>query len=159
MEKAGYDVRGKGAVITDAKIGKGTVIWHYANIYGCEIGEDCMIGSFVEIQDSVKIGDRCRVQSHSFVCSLVEMEDDVFVGHGVTFINDTRPPQFDRSKWKKTLVGRGASIGSNATVLPVVIGRGAIIGAGAVVTKDVPAGAIVAGNPARVIGSADRAGK
>src|SRR4030042_880058 len=112
------DVKGEGAIIKNAKVGEGTVVWHYVNLYGCEIGRDCMIGPFVEIQEDVKIGDRCRGQSHSFVCSLVELENDVFVGHGVMFINDVPPPQFDRSKWKRTLVKKGAVIGSNATILP-----------------------------------------
>jgi len=110
------------------------------------------VGSFVEIQKDVKIGNNCRIQSHSFICSLVTIKDNVFIGHGVTFINDLHPPSGDSSKWQKTLVQKGASIGSNATILPVTIGEGAIIGAGAVVTKDVPANKIVAGNPAKIIG-------
>ncbi|MBN1433470.1 N-acetyltransferase [Candidatus Fermentibacterales bacterium] len=110
-----------------------------------------MVGCFVEIQGGAVIGDRTRIQSHTFVCDMVEIGSDVFVGHGVMFINDTHPPQPDRSKWKPTRVGDGASIGSNATILPVAIGRDAIVGAGAVVTKDVPPGAIVAGNPARLL--------
>jgi len=139
-------------VIRDCKIGKNTKIWNFVNLYGCEIGDNCMIGSFVEIQKDVKIGNNCRIQSHTFVCSLVTIEDNVFVGHGVTFINDLYPPSGDSSKWKKTLVKKGASIGSNATILPVVIGEGAVVGAGAVVTKDVPPNKIVAGNPAIIIG-------
>jgi acetyltransferase-like isoleucine patch superfamily enzyme len=110
-----------------------------------------MIGCFVEIQKGVTIGDRTRVQSHSFVCELVEIGSDCFIGHGVKFINDVYPPQADRESWERTVVEDGASIGSNATVLPVTIGQSAVVGAGSVVTRDVPAGAVVAGNPARFI--------
>ncbi len=138
-------------VIRDCEIGEGTKIWNFVNLYGCRIGRDSMIGCFVEIQSGVVIGDRSRVQSHSFVCDMVSIGDDVFVGHGVMFINDTMPPQSDRSQWRATVVEDGASIGSNATLLPVRIGKQAVIGAGSVVTKDVPAGAIVAGNPARIL--------
>ena len=143
---------GEFQVIRNCKIGKGTTIWHYVNLYGCTIGEDCMIGSFVEIQNDVKIGNRCRVSSHSFICSLVTVEDDAFIGHGVMFINDVLPPK-PREHWKPVLVKAKAVIGSNATIFPVTIGKGALIGAGAVVTKDVPDFAIVAGNPARIIGT------
>jgi acetyltransferase-like isoleucine patch superfamily enzyme len=142
-------------IITDCEIGEGTKIWHYVNLYGCKIGRNCNIGSFVEIQKGVVIGDNVVVSSHTTLCSLVEVEDDVFIGHGVVTVNDLYPPSRKRTGtdagWKKTLIKRGASIGSNATLLPVVIGEGATVGAGAVVTKDVPPGCVVAGNPARVI--------
>lgn len=138
-------------IIRNCKIGKNTKIWNFVNLYDCEIGDNSMVGSFVEIQNDVKIGNNCRIQSHSFICSLVTIEDDVFVGHGVVFINDVYPPNNDKSKWKKTLVKRGVSIGSNATILPVTIGENSVIGAGAVVTKDVPPNVVVAGNPARII--------
>lgn len=140
------------AVLRNAKIGKGTKIWHHVNMYGCEVGENCMIGTSVEIQNDVKIGNNSRIQSHSFVCSLVTIEDNVFVAHGVMFINDINPPTADQTKWKATLIKKGAVIGSNATIMPVTIGENALVGAGSVVTKDVPANSIVVGNPARVIG-------
>ena len=138
-------------LIRDCTIGEGTKVWNFVNLYECEIGRDSMIGTFVEIQAGVRIGDRTRVQSHTFVCEMVTIGDDVFVGHGVMFINDTMPPQPDRSQWRSTTIEDGASIGSNATILPVVVGRDAVVGAGATVTKDVPAGAVVAGCPARIL--------
>jgi acetyltransferase-like isoleucine patch superfamily enzyme len=138
-------------LINNCSIGNNTKIWNFVNIYGCTIGDNCMIGTFVEIQKDVKIGNNCRIQSHSFICSLVTIEDNVFVGHGVMFINDLLPPSGDSKNWKKTLIKKGASIGSNATILPVIIGENSIIGAGAVVTKDVPANSVVAGNPAKVL--------
>jgi UDP-2-acetamido-3-amino-2,3-dideoxy-glucuronate N-acetyltransferase len=138
-------------LIRDCKIGEGTKVWNFVNMYECEIGSDCMIGTFVELQAGVKVGDRTSIQSHTFICELVSIGSDVFVGHGVMFINDTMPPQPDRSKWKSTVIEDGASIGSNATLLPVVIGRDSVVGAGAVVTRDVPPGAVVAGNPAKIL--------
>ncbi len=138
-------------LINNCKIGKNTKIWNFVNIYGCEIGDNSMVGGFVEIQKDVKIGNNCRIQSHSFVCSLVTIEDNVFVGHGVMFINDLLPPSGDPKNWKKTHIGKNVSIGSNATILPVVIGENCIIGAGAVVTKDVPANSVVVGNPGKVL--------
>ncbi len=138
-------------LIRDCEIGEGTKIWNFVNIYGCKLGRDSMVGCFVEIQEGVTIGDRTRVQSHTFICDLVSIGDDVFVGHGVMFINDTMPPQPDKSQWRATVIENGASIGSNATLLPVRIGEQAVVGAGAVVTRDVPAGAVVAGNPARIL--------
>ena len=138
-------------IINDCMVGEGTKIWNFVNMYGCTLGRDCMVGCFCEIQKGVVIGDRTRVQSHSFICELVSIGSDCFIGHGVMFINDVYPPQADASKWKKTVVEDGVSIGSNATILPVRIGRGAVIGAGAVVTRDVPEGAVVAGNPARFL--------
>ena len=138
-------------MIRDCRIGEGTKIWNFVNMYECEVGRDSMIGTFVEVQGGVKIGDRTRVQSHTFICEMVTIGNDVFVGHGIMFINDTMPPQTDRNTWRSTTIEDGASIGSNATLLPVVIGKDAVVGAGAVVTRDVPPGAVVAGNPARVL--------
>ncbi len=143
------------AIIKNAKIGKETMVWHYANIYGCDIGNNCTIGSYVEIQDNVKIGNNVIISSHSFICSLVNIENDVFIGHGVMTINDIYPPSFRRTgsktHWGKTLIKKGAVIGSNATLFPITIGKNSQIGAGSVVTRDVPDDCIVAGNPARII--------
>ncbi len=142
--------------IVDCKIGKGTVLRKFINLYGCTIGEDCMIGSFVEIQKDAVIGKRVRVQSHTFICESTMVEDDVFIGHHVVFINDNYPTveKTIRKTWKllPVTVKKGATIGSNATILGgITIGAGAMVGAGAVVTKDVPAGATVTGNPARAM--------
>jgi len=139
----------------NCKIGKNTKIWNFVNLYECEIGDNCNIGSYVEIQNNVKIGNNVIISSHSFICSLVTIENDVFIGHGVMTINDTKPPSKRKTgsskAWRKTLIKKGASIGSNATLLPVTIGKNAIVGAGAVVTKDVPDNTIVAGVPAKII--------
>lgn len=148
-------------IAPDVKIGVNTRIYGFVNLYGCEIGDDVKIGTFVEIQRGAKIGNRCKVSSHSFLCEGVTIEDEVFIGHGVTFTNDIYPraanedgrPQTEKD-WVcvPTLVRRGASIGSGATLLcGITVGEHAIIGAGSVVTKDVPARAVVAGNPARVL--------
>ena len=145
-----YPVNDK-QIIRNCKIGEGTRIWNFVNMYECEVGRDSMIGTFVELQNGVKVGDRTRIQSHTFVCELVTIGDDVFVGHGVMFINDTMPPQPEKEKWKSTTIEDRASIGSNVTLLPVRIGHDAVVGAGSVVTKDVPPGAVVAGNPARLL--------
>lgn len=133
-------------------VGKDTTIWRFVNMYGADIGDDCMIGSLVEIQDGVVVGDRSRIQSHAFICSLVDIGDDVFVSHGVKFVNDRYPPSGDANQWEGVTVEEGAAIGTNATILPVTIGKNAMVGAGAVVTEDVPPNAIVAGNPAEIVG-------
>jgi acetyltransferase-like isoleucine patch superfamily enzyme len=146
-------------VINDVLLGKNVRYFSFVNLYGCEIGDDTKIGAFVEIQRGAKIGKRCKISSHAFICEGVHLGDDVFVGHGVIFINDRHPRATIDGKpitteWtlEETVVGHGASIGSNATVMcGVRIGRGAVIGAGAVVTRDVPEGETVAGNPARPI--------
>ncbi len=145
-----YPVNDK-QLIRDCRIGEGTKIWNFVNLYECEIGRDSMVGTFTEIPGGVKIGDRTRIQSHTFICEMVTIGNDVFVGHGVMFINDTMPPQPDRDKWLPTTIEDGASLGSNSTILPVRVGKDAVVGAGAVVTRDVPDGAVVAGCPARIL--------
>jgi acetyltransferase-like isoleucine patch superfamily enzyme len=146
-------------VSADVKLGKDVKLCEFTNLYGCEIGDRTKIGTFVEIQKNAAIGKNCKISSHTFICEGVIIEDNVFIGHGVTFINDSYPRattpegelQTERD-WKvePTLVKRGASIGSGATILSnLTIGENAIVGAGSVVTRDVPADTIVAGNPAR----------
>lgn len=143
------------AIVKDAEIGTGTKIWEFANLYGCLVGQNCNIGSYVEIQCDVSIGNWVVVSSHSFICSKVIIEDEVFIGHGVMTINDTHPPSFRKTGskefWKPTLIRKGAVIGSNSTIFPVVIGKNAVVGAGAVVLKDVPDDCMVVGNPARIV--------
>jgi UDP-2-acetamido-3-amino-2,3-dideoxy-glucuronate N-acetyltransferase len=147
-------------IAPEVRLGKDVKIFAFVNLYGCEIGDETRIGTFVEIQKGVVVGRRCKISSHTFVCEGVTIEDEVFIGHGVMFTNDRLPRattaegelQTD-SDWTvvRTRVGRRASIGSGAVILPgVEIGEGALVGAGAVVTRDVPAGAVVVGNPGRV---------
>jgi UDP-2-acetamido-3-amino-2,3-dideoxy-glucuronate N-acetyltransferase len=148
-------------IAPDVKLGRDVKIYAFVNLYGCEIGDESKIGTFVEIQKGVKIGRRVKVSSHAFICEGVTVEDEVLIGHGVMFINDKYPRATaahgelqTEADWAciPTLVKRGASIGSNATILcGVTIGERAIVGAGSVVTRDVPDGAVVAGNPARVL--------
>lgn len=148
-------------IAPDVKLGQRVRIFAFTNLYGCQVGDDVKIGAFVEIQKGASIGHRCKISSHSFLCEGVTLEDEVFIGHGVTFINDRFPRATNEegrlqteSDWScvPTVVKRGASIGSGATILcGVTIGERAIVGAGSVVTKNVPDGAIVAGNPARVL--------
>jgi len=147
-------------IAPDVKLGRHVRIFGFTNLYGCEIGDDVRIGAFVEIQKGAKIGNRCKISSHTFICEGVTLEDEVFVGHNVVFTNDRYPRATadgnlqTETDWVclPTLVKRGASIGSGAVLLcGITIGEQAMIGAGSVVTRDVPAGATVAGNPARVV--------
>ena len=148
-------------IASDVKVGKNVKFSKFINLYGCEVGDETKIGAFVEIQKNAKVGRRCKISSHTFICEGVTIEDEVFVGHNVTFVNDSFPRATSKTgglqteqDWKVevTLVKKGASIGSGATILSnVVIGENALIGAGSVVTSDVPANAIVAGNPGRVV--------
>lgn len=143
------------------KLGRNVRIYAFVNLYGCEIGDDTRLGTFVEIQKGAKIGDNCKISSHTFICEGVTIESNVFVGHGVTFINDRYPRATNAAgelqsevDWicQTTLVKQGASIGSGATLLGgITIGENAVVGAGSVVTKDVPPNAIVAGNPAKIL--------
>ena len=153
-------------IAPDVKLGRDVVIYNFVNLYGCEIGDATKIGSFVEIQKGARVGRNCKVSSHSFICEGVTIEDGVFIGHGVIFINDKYPRataaggalQTD-ADWEvvPTIVKRGASIGSGATILcGLTIGEGALVGAGAVVINDVPAGVTVAGNPARLLTSNEK---
>jgi acetyltransferase-like isoleucine patch superfamily enzyme len=150
-------------IAPDVKLGKNVRLHGFVNLYGCEIGDDVKVGTFVEIQKGVKIGNRCKISSHTFICEGVTLEDEVFVGHNVTFTNDRYPRASNENgelqteaDWAciRTLVKRGASIGSGATLLcGITIGENAMIGAGSVVTRDVPPDTVVAGNPARVVKS------
>jgi acetyltransferase-like isoleucine patch superfamily enzyme len=141
--------------IVDVSFGERVVVVEPANLYGCIIGDDCFIGPFVEIQRTVQIGPRTRVQSHSFICEKVTIGADCFIGHGTMFINDLfsrgGPARGDQTLWLETRVGDRVSIGSNATILPVNLCAGTVIGAGAVVTRDTLVAGIYAGNPARLI--------
>jgi acetyltransferase-like isoleucine patch superfamily enzyme len=149
------------SISPDVKLGANVKLSKFINLYGCELGDNTKVGAFVEIQKNARVGRNCKISSHSFICEGVTIEDGVFIGHGVAFINDLYPRAANsdgtlqtESDWRveRTLVKQGASIGSGATILArVVIGENAIIGAGSVVTKDVPANAIVAGNPARLL--------
>jgi acetyltransferase-like isoleucine patch superfamily enzyme len=150
----------KQSIAADVRLGQGVKIYDFVNLYGCEIGDYSRVGSFVEIQKNARIGKKCKISSHSFICEGVTIEDEVFVGHGVVFVNDSYPRATANGElqtaidWvvEPTLVKKGASIGSGATILAkVTIGENAIVGAGSVVTKSVPANMIVAGNPARIL--------
>ena len=155
-DEAEYGLR----IAPDVKLGARVSLHGFVNLYGCEIGDDTRIGTFVEIQKGARIGARCKVSSHTFICEGVTVEDEVFIGHNVTFINDRFPRATAGGKlqteadWKceSTVIKRGASIGSSATILcGITVGANAVVGAGSVVTKDVPENAVVAGNPARVL--------
>lgn len=149
------------SIADDVKIGKNVRLARFINLYGCEIGDDTKIGTFVEIQKNARVGKRCKISSHTFICEGVVIDDNVFIGHGVMFINDKYPRATTvegslqtETDWKvePTVVKKGASIGSGATILSNTnVGENAIVGAGSVVTKDVPPNAIVAGNPARIM--------
>jgi acetyltransferase-like isoleucine patch superfamily enzyme len=152
-------------IAPDVKLGRDVKLAGFINLYGCEIGDETKIGAFVEVQKNASIGRRCKISSHTFICEGVSIEDNVFIGHGVVFINDSYPRATTaaggmqtEADWKveRTVVKAGASIGSGATILPnLIIGENAIVGAGSVVTKNVPANAIVAGNPARLLRTVD----
>jgi acetyltransferase-like isoleucine patch superfamily enzyme len=153
-------------ISADVRLGRNVKLSQFINLYGCEIGDETKVGAFVEVQKNARIGSRCKISSHTFVCEGVTIEDCVFIGHGVMFINDSYPRAANpdgalqtEADWKveKTLVKKGASIGSGSTILSkVTIGENAIVGAGSVVTKDVPANVIVAGNPARFLRKVDQ---
>ncbi|HUQ31830.1 MAG TPA: acyltransferase [Pyrinomonadaceae bacterium] len=150
----------------DVVLGRDVAIYNFVNLYGCEIGDGTKVGSFVEIQKGVRVGRNCKISSHTFICEGVHVEDEVFIGHGVNFINDKYPRATaaggelqTEADWKvePTIVRRGASIGTGAVILSgLVISERAIVGAGAVVTRDVPAGSIVAGNPARLLNRVEK---
>lgn len=142
----------KSVAIREVAFGRGVVVVEPVNLYECSIGDDSFIGPFVEIQRGVRVGRRCRIQSHSLICEGATLGDDVFIGHGVVFVNDLMregPARGDRRLWGTTVLESGVSVGSNATILPVTIAHGCVIGAGSVVTRDCTKPGIYAGNPAR----------
>lgn len=155
-------------IAEDVQIGEGTRVMSFTNLYGCTIGQNCMIGTFVEIQAGVVIGNQCKIQSHTFICKGVDIEDGVFIGHGVMFTNDRHPRAVREDgeveteddwqhRFERTVIKRDACIGSGAVILPgLTIGEGAMVGAGSVVTKDVQPGQTVVGNPARVFVQRDK---
>lgn len=150
-----HSFRKLAVAIRDVDFGDRVTVVEPVNLYGCRIGDDCFVGPFAEIQKTVSIGPRTRVQSHAFICELVDIGADCFIGHGVAFVNDTfskgGPARGDASLWKATRIGDRVSIGSNATILPVKICDDVVIGAGAVVTRSIETPGIYAGNPARMI--------
>lgn len=151
------DVRIKQVGVVDVKFGDGVTVVSPCNLYGCELADHVFVGPFVEIQRGVRIGARTKIQSHSFVCELVIIGDDCFVGHGVMFVNDLfqtgGPARGDRNLWRETVIGDRVSIGSNATILPVAICNDVVVGAGSIVTKDITQPGIYAGSPARFLRS------
>jgi acetyltransferase-like isoleucine patch superfamily enzyme len=148
-------------IAPDVKLGRGVKLSKFINLYGCEVGDESKIGAFVEIQKNAVVGKRCKISSHTFICEGVAIEDNVFIGHGVMFINDSYPRATamdgnlqTEADWKveRTVIKKGASLGSGVTILSgLSVGENAIVGAGSVVTKDVPANSVVAGNPAKVL--------
>jgi acetyltransferase-like isoleucine patch superfamily enzyme len=155
MEKGPIEPTIRKAGIVDVTFGQGVTVVEPVNLYGCAIGDDCFIGPFVEIQRGVTIANRCRIQSHAFICELVTIGDDCFISHGAMFINDLfsvgGPAKGRSDLWRPTKIGNRVSIGTNATILPVTICDGTVIGAGAVVTRDITAPGIYVGNPARLL--------
>jgi acetyltransferase-like isoleucine patch superfamily enzyme len=155
MEKGPTEPTIRKAAIVDVTFGQGVTVVEPVNLYGCAIGDDCFIGPFVEIQRGVMIANRCRIQSHAFICELVTIGDDCFISHGAMFINDLfsvgGPAKGRSDLWRPTKIGNRVSIGTNATILPVTVCDGTVIGAGAVVTRDITAPGIYVGNPARLL--------
>lgn len=157
MSQSELNLRSAG--IVDCDFGKSVTVVQPVNLYGCQFGDDCFVGPFVEVQRGVSIGARTKIQSHAFICELVEIGEDCFISHGVKFVNDLfrsgGPARGDRTKWGATKIGNRVSLGTNATILPVTICDDVVVGAGAVVTKDIVQSGVYAGNPARLLRRSD----